>query len=157
MTSITLNSNDRLFVEIRDQNIEKLGPFLGQKAKEIRGEYNKFRSNKDASITEIHDFVKLIPDLKENYNSLSQHINITEEIKRTTDGASFRSRWNTERALLEGETCYDLLEDMIAMQKPELMVLRLLCLQSITNGGLKAAKYDHFRREIIQVKGAETT
>ena len=152
MVSITLNSNDKLYAEIRDQNIEKLGPFLGQKAKEIRGEYNKFRSNKDASINEIHDFVKLIPGLKENYNSLSQHINITEEIKRTTDGAPFRSRWNTERALLEGEVCYDLLEDMIAMQEPELMVLRLLCLQSMTNGGLKGAKFDFLRREMIQVR-----
>ena len=152
LVSIALNSNDKLYSEIRDLNIDKLGPFLGQKAKEIRGEYDKFRSNKGASITEIHDFVKQIPGLKENYQSLSQHINITEEIKRTTDGAAFRSRWNTERALLEGEAYYDLLEDMIAMQESELSVLRLVCLQSMTSGGLKAAKFDHIRREIIQVR-----
>ena len=96
--------------------------------------------------------MKQIPGLKENYQSLSQHINITEEIKRTTDGAAFRSRWNTERALLEGEAYYDLLEDMIAMQESELSVLRLVCLQSMTSGGLKAAKFDHIRREIIQVR-----
>ena len=104
MVSIPLNSNDALYVEIRDLNIEQLGPCLGQKAKLIRGHYDAFRANRDnQTITEIHDFVKQIPGLKQNYESLNQHINITEELKRTTDGATFRNRWNTERALLEGE------------------------------------------------------
>lgn len=65
--------------------------------------YDQFRANKDASITEIHDFVKLIPGLKESYASLNQHINITEELKKTTDSAAFRSLWRTERELLEGD------------------------------------------------------
>ena len=108
-----------LAVKVRDLNIEKLGPYLGAKAKIIRGQYDQFRANKDASITEIHDFVKLIPGLKESYASLNQHINITAELKRTTDSAAFRSRWNTERAVLEGDTVYELLEDMIATQVHE--------------------------------------
>ena len=141
-----------------------------------------------------------IPGLKQNYESLNQHINITEELKRTTDGGPFRNRWNTERALLEGEprsvakrrgvqwSCvmctslqwrgdrlslevlshaipvltpliytinvgrYDLLEDMIAKQEPALELLRLLCLQSLTSGGLRSNKFDFLRREIIQVR-----
>jgi len=153
LMSIALNSNDKLFAEIRCLNIEKLGPYLGAKAKVIRGQYDQFRANKDASITEIHDFVKLIPGLKENYNSLNVHINLTEELKRTTDGSTFRNRWNTERSLLEGEQAYDLLEDMIAMQQPPLQVLRLLCLQSLTNGGITGNKFDLLRREIIQTYG----
>jgi vacuolar protein sorting-associated protein 33A len=152
LVSLALNSNDKLYAEIRGLNIEKLGPYLGAKAKVIRGQYDQFRANKDASITEIHDFVKLIPGLKENYNSLNIHINLTEELKRTTDGSSFRSRWNTERSLLEGEQAYDLLEDMIAMQQPPLQILRLLCLQSLTNGGITSNKFDLLRREIIQVR-----
>lgn len=154
--SIALNSNDKLYHEIRDMNIERLGPCLGQKAKEIRGSYDTFRSNKDATINEIHDFVKQIPGLTQIYKSLNQHINITEEIKRTTDGSAFRQRWNTERALLEGETCFDLIEEMIAVQEPQLQVLRLLCLQSITSGGLRSNKFDLLRREIVQTYGYET-
>lgn len=154
--SVPLNSNDKLYLEIRDMNIERLGPCLGQKAKEIRGSYDQFRSNKDATINEIHDFVKQIPGLTQVYKSLNQHINITEEIKRTTDGAAFRQRWNTERALLEGETCYDLIEEMIALQESQLQVLRLLCLQSITSGGLRSNKFDFLRREITQTFGYET-
>ena len=59
--SIPLNSNDALYVEIRDLNIEQLGPCLGQKAKLIRGHYDAFRANRDnQTITEIHDFVKQV-------------------------------------------------------------------------------------------------
>ncbi len=151
--SVALNSNDQLYAEVRDLNVEKLGSFLGQKAKEIRGKYDTFRANKDASITEIHDFVKRIPGLTQNYKSLNQHINITELIKRTTDGSLFRQRWNTERTLLEGDACYDLLEEMIAMQQPANDVLRLLCLQSLTNGGIKYNKYDSLRKAIVQTYG----
>ena len=153
--SIALNSNDTLFAEIRGLNIEKLFPFLGQKAKIIRGQYDQFRANKDASITEIHDFVKTIPGLKENYNSLNQHINITEELKRTTDSAAFRDRWNSERALLEGDQLFDMLEELIATQAPPVSVLRLLCLQSLTNGGIASAKFDFLRREVVQTYGYE--
>ena len=71
---VPLNSNDKLYAEIRDLNIEALGPYLQDKAKDIRESMLKFRSNKDASITEIHDFVKRIPGLQEGYRSLNQHI-----------------------------------------------------------------------------------
>jgi len=154
--AVTLNGNDKLYTEIRDLNIEKLGPFLGAKAKAIRGQYDAFRQNKDASITDIHAFVKQIPGLKEKYNSLNTHINLTEEIKRTTDGTAFRERWKTEREMLEGEPGgVEVVEDMIAMQAPVLDVLRLLCLQSLTSGGIVSAKFDLLRRELIQTYGYE--
>lgn len=82
---------------------------------------------------------------------MNQHINIVEEVKRSTDSAAFRSRWQTERAILEGESLHDQIEDMIALQAPVLQVLRLLCLQSLTGGGIIGAKFDFLRREIIQV------
>lgn len=47
--------------------------------------YTTFRDNKDASITEIHDFVKKIPKLTMEYKSLNQHINIAEMLKQRTD------------------------------------------------------------------------
>ncbi len=46
VVSVALNSHDRLYAEIRDFNIERLGPHLGGKAKAIRGQYDSFRANK---------------------------------------------------------------------------------------------------------------
>ncbi|KAJ8601114.1 hypothetical protein CTAYLR_008819 [Chrysophaeum taylorii] len=150
--TVALNSNDALYQEIRDLNVEGLGSTLGDRAKQIRGSYDNFRSNKDASITEIHDFVKQIPGLTRNYKSLQTHINIVEKIKETTDSRDFRDRWNTERSMLEGEQSADL-EDLILQQIPPMMALRFLCLQSIVAGGIR--KFDFFRREIIHSYGFE--
>mmetsp|Transcript_9937 Transcript_9937/g.20250 ORF Transcript_9937/g.20250 Transcript_9937/m.20250 type:complete len:462 (+) Transcript_9937:667-2052(+) len=151
--AVPLNSSDTLFEVVRSQNIEKLGTFLQNQAKSIRESYASFCQNKDASITEIHQFVKQIPGLTQNYKSLNQHINLAELVKKTTDSLAFRQRWQTERAMLEGETCYEYLEDMIAADEPVLSVLKLICLQSLTNGGLKSSKFDPLRRELIQSYG----
>lgn len=42
-------------------------------------------------------------------------------------------------------------EEMINRQKPLDQVLRLLCLMSLAQGGLKSKLYDQFRRDIVQV------
>ena len=55
--------------------------------------------------------------------------------------------------MLESEACYDVLEDLIACQYPPMRLLRLLCLQSLTSGGLKAAKFESLRREVVQTYG----
>lgn len=151
-----LNGNDALYAEVRDLNVEKLGGHLGAKAKAIRGSYDEFRANKDASITEIHDFVKRIPGLTSTYKSLQTHINVTEIVKKTTDSHEFRGRWNLERSMLEGDAVYDEIEERIAMQEPPMSTLRLLCLQSVAGGGIKGqAKYDFLRREVLQTYGFE--
>jgi hypothetical protein len=48
----------------------------------------------------------------------------------------------------------DYIEELIFRQEPFLRVLRLLCLLSLTTGGLKPKVLESFRREIIQVRRA---
>lgn len=57
--------------------------------------------------------------------------------------------------MIEGETCYDVLEDWIASGYPPYKLLRLLCLQSLCSGGLKAGRYDAFRAQVVQTYGYE--
>jgi len=45
------------------------------------------------------------------------------------------------------------IEECIAKQDPLVKVLRLLCLYSLTTGGLKEKQYQLFSREIIQTYG----
>mmetsp|Transcript_66264 Transcript_66264/g.130406 ORF Transcript_66264/g.130406 Transcript_66264/m.130406 type:complete len:633 (-) Transcript_66264:111-2009(-) len=154
--SIVLNNNDAIFAEIRNLSIERLGSYLQNKAILIRERYTSFRDNKDASITEIHDFVKKIPKLTMEYKSLNQHINIAEMLKQKTDSRAFLNQWQKERGMLEGESYLDEVEDIMASDvKHEkfLHVLRLLCLQSVTAGGIRAARYDSLRRSVAQAYG----
>ena len=49
----------------------------------------------------------------------------------------------------------DLAEELIARQTSLTQILRILCLQSVLNGGLRQKQYDFFCREIIQTYGCE--
>jgi hypothetical protein len=49
----------------------------------------------------------------------------------------------------------EFIDDCLGRQDPIISVLRLMCLQSLTNGGLKAKQLEHFKREILQTYGYE--
>lgn len=55
--------------------------------------------------------------------------------------------------MIEGETCYDMLEDLVACQYPPYRFFRLLCLQSLCSGGIKSSRYDALRRDVVQTYG----
>ena len=57
--------------------------------------------------------------------------------------------------MLEGNTCYDELDELIYTHYPPFRLLKLLCLQSLTNGGIKSSKYDIMKRDMIQTYGYE--
>ena len=156
--AVTLNNSDTIFSEIRNLSIERLGSFMQEKAVHIRERYSAFKNNKDASLTEIHDFVKKIPKLTRDFKSLNQHIHIAELIKKRTDSREFREQWQGERGILEGESYIDQIEEMIyadVEQKDLLNILRLICLQSVTMGGIRVGRYDVLRKLIIQLYGAK--
>jgi len=154
--TVALNSNDSLYAEIRDLHLEVLGLQLNEKAMEMRQTYARVKEEtRDGSLNEIHDVVKSIPALQQKYKGLNLHINIAEFLKPTTGHVRFQQRWQLERSMLEGETCYEDVEEMVAAYEPVDQVLRLLALQSLTAGGIKASKYELLKREIIQSYGYE--
>jgi len=156
--SLALNNSDMIFAEIRDLSIERLAKILQDKAKSIKERYDTFRDNKGASISEIHDFVKKIPQLTKDYKSLNQHINIAKLLKETTGSRDFCELWQGERGMLEGEMYIDQIEEMICADTDRTLfyrVVRLLCLQSLTAGGIRSNKLDAIRRLVVQTYGYE--
>ncbi len=156
VVALGLNGSDRLYAEVRDQHVEKFGQFLQNQAKALAETHANFTSQgRKKDLTEIHQFVKQIPIFTQNLRSLTNHIHLAELVKRTSEGTAFRERWQLERSVLEGETCYDQIEELVAMQYPPLRLLRLLCLQSVCSGGIKSSRYDTIRRDIVQTYGYE--
>ena len=153
-TLLPLNDQDTLYVEVRDQHVEKFGSFLQEQAKALKESHANF-SNKDKDLNQIHMFVKQIPIFTQNLKSLTHHIHLAELIKHTTIQSEFRQRWQLERSIVESESCFDVIEDLIASQYNVWRVLRLLCLNSLTNGGVKTSKLDTLKREIVQTYGYE--
>jgi vacuolar protein sorting-associated protein 33A len=156
MVALGVNGSDSLYAEVRNQHVEQFGQFLQNQAMALRESHANFTSKgKHKDLSEIHQFVKQIPVFTQNLRSLTNHIHLAEWVKRTSETTSFRERWQTERAILEGETCYDFLEDLVASQHPPLRFFRLLCLQSLCAGVIKSSRYDSLRRDVVQTYGYE--
>lgn len=56
-----------------------------------------------------------------------------------------------EHEILEGEQLLDYIVERITLQDALPLILRLLVLYSLVNGGLRGKDYDAVRKEIIQV------
>uniref|UniRef100_A0A0C9QQ98 Vps33a_1 protein n=1 Tax=Fopius arisanus TaxID=64838 RepID=A0A0C9QQ98_9HYME len=151
---IVLNSGEELFAEIRDKNFNGVGPVLSQKAKIISSQFDERHGDK--SVQEIKQFVARLPHMLATKQSLARHTTIAEMVKEVTDSNDFLECLQVEQELLN---CIDtdkpnaFIEDCIAQQKPLLKVLRLLCIQSLTNSGLKQKLLDYYKREIVQTYG----
>ncbi|KAL6073863.1 Vacuolar protein-sorting-associated protein 33, variant 2 [Balamuthia mandrillaris] len=150
---VPLNSNDRLYSEVRDLNFSVLGPFLNKRAKEVDDYYKKRYEFK--TVTQIRDFMKGLPGYQQEHQSLRLHTNICETIIGFTKGPEFRRRLEAEQSLLAGlDDSLDYIEECIDKKEPFLKVLRLLVLQCLTNG-IKAKQFEYIKNEVLQTYGYE--
>ncbi|ORY99861.1 Sec1-like protein [Syncephalastrum racemosum] len=151
-----LNASDKLFTQLRDQNFAVVGGMLNKIAKRINEDYEERHHAK--TVAQIRDFVGRLGELQQEHQSLRIHTGIAEQIMEYTITDEFNRILEVQQnvvAGIDGTKEPDYIEEMIDKQKPLIQVLRLLCLMSFAQGGLKQKMYDHFRREIVQTYGYE--
>lgn len=150
---VPLNSSDKLFKEIRDQNFEVVVQVLRQKATSMKQDYTDMQTT-NQTVSELKDFVKKLNSLPE----MTRHINLGQHLTTFTSKPSFLARLDMEQTLVEAESydiCFEYIEEMIHKQEPLINVLRLLILFSITNSGLPKKNFDYLRRELLHSYGFE--
>eukprot|EP00658_Telonema_sp_P-2_P040793 TRINITY_DN29176_c0_g2_i1.p1 TRINITY_DN29176_c0_g2~~TRINITY_DN29176_c0_g2_i1.p1 ORF type:complete len:460 (-),score=139.15 TRINITY_DN29176_c0_g2_i1:244-1623(-) len=153
-----LNSQDKLFHEVRDMYFMNLGPNLYKKGMDIKGTYEERGNMRQKSTGEMKEFVRKLNILKEDHRSLEFHTNLAKRIKSIIQDVSFRQRINVEQGLLLGhlDEANDYLEMCINKQEPLKKILRLLCLKSLCSNGIPKKELDFFRRELHHSYGYET-
>ena len=150
-----LNSDDDTFRDLRDQPIHLVGRTLQAKARECA----EFIRKKDElhSIIEIKNYVKKLPSVQAMQKATDIHANIVKRMGQTTRSSLFEDSQDLEALfLLDISTALDpdsYIDGLIAKSVPVHIPLRLLCLQSITSGGLKAKRIEQVRRDLIQQYG----
>ena len=91
--------------------------------------------------------MKQIPTLNTDYRHLDLHIGVAERLNAAASSRSFRDIWRWERAILNDD-CGDFWEYIQGLAVGDIegqqvnTVLRLVCLFSLANGGIKASIYD---------------
>lgn len=86
------------------------------------------------------------------------HINIIQFMNTIIGQRSFRKVVEQQQAILVGDDekgTLELIDECIGGMEPITKVLRLLCLLSLINNGIKAKTFDYYRKEILQAYGLE--
>lgn len=152
---LLLTSHDMIFEDIRDRHFSNVSCYLSSKAKELQTGYDKRHTL--SSVNEMKDFVaKDLRDLKQQHRSLSLHVGACEKISKGKTESDFSEMLRTEHCLLEGidmKACQNHIEEMIIRQQNMSQCLRLLCLLSVTQGGLSTDIYKSFKKHFVQSFG----
>jgi len=150
-----LRSSEELFSKLRDCHINSVADVLKQSARNLQAEYEECNSD-GKTIHEMGKIVKRLNNLKIAKNSQSNHVTIAELVNEQTLKPEFIYGLRIEHELLQEEKLNRILPDIdlkLLRQEPPLHILRLICLQSIINNGLKPKICDYYKREIIQNYG----
>lgn len=150
-----LNSNDSIFSDIRDLNFSQVGPNLNEKAHEINDYYEQ--RHKTETVAALKLYLGKFNDFQQSHKNLRIHTNIVNVLLNWTKDPQFSSQLEAEQNLLseEGniEISIEFIETCISRQEPLVKVLRLICLLSLTTGGLKENLYLFLIQEITQTYG----
>uniref|UniRef100_A0A3B5QKI1 VPS33B late endosome and lysosome associated n=1 Tax=Xiphophorus maculatus TaxID=8083 RepID=A0A3B5QKI1_XIPMA len=134
---VMLNSQDKVFNEIRNEHFSNVFGFLSQKARNLQTAYDKRRG---MDIQQMKTFVsEELKGLKQEHRLLSLHISASESIMKKKTKQDFQELLKTEHCLLEGfeiRECISFIEEHINRQVSMIESLRLLCLLSVTENAL---------------------
>lgn len=153
---LQLNSAEELYAEIRDKNFNAVGAALSKKAKIISAAFEERHNAK--TVGEIKQFVSQLPHMQAARSSLANHTSIAELIKDITTSEAFFDNLTVEQEFMTGvdtDKVNTYIEDCIAQKDPLIKILRLVCMQSVCNNGLKHKVMDYYKREILQTYGYE--
>ncbi|KAH8926693.1 Sec1-like protein [Atractiella rhizophila] len=145
---------DSLFAELRDQNFIVVGPLLNRTARKLNEDYEK--RHKARSIGDLRAFVGQMPGLAEEHAALRLHTGLAEEIMSTTSSEEFGQILEVQQNLVAGlelATQENTIRNLINQEAPLRIVLRLLCLYSLVNGGLKPKTFEDLKKELLQTYG----
>lgn len=151
--SMSLNSADHVYKEIRDLNIDVVLGRLNTKAREMK---DGWQNVKTKEVEDLHNYVQ--QSLKNHVQEsqlLPRHINIVNRLRETVYDLPFRKMWTVEREILEGDNQVAYIEECIARQESWTKVIRLACLQSLAGNGIPSKQLDSLRRSIVHAYGFE--
>ncbi|KAF8963846.1 ATP binding protein [Flammula alnicola] len=150
---------DPLFAELRDLNFSSVGKKLNKVARRLDEDYKVSHYNlQTKTVAQLRDFVGKLGGLQTEHQALRLHTGLSEMIVPLTRTDIFNKSLEIQQNLLasyEVTAQLNAIEDLIAQGAEMQIVLRLLCLASLTAGGVKAKNLENIKREILQAYGYE--
>lgn len=152
---VQLDSSDKLYPLLRDNNFATIGPTLNRTARRLQSDQQNIKQS-DQSISDLKSFVSKLPAHQAESASLNTHTSLAQEIMKFTQSEMFGRSLEVQQNLLAGadpSTMHENIEEIIARGVPLRTVLRLLCLESCLNNGIRSRDLESFKRQIQQAYG----
>lgn len=152
-------SEDALFQEIRDLRIDKLGPLLQEKARAIQQTYSEKDNVKSAS--EMMEYIPKFKNAQSAHPLLEVYINLAHDLNEKIQSEEYRQLLKLEDEITaqsgSSSNTLDFVQAMMDDQKPFHEALRLLCLHSLVNNGIKKQQLESLKTAFKQSYGFEHT
>lgn len=154
---VPLSPADPLYSSLRSSSISQVGPSLNRVARRLQTDFALPADNKK-SVAELRDFVSKLPGYQTEQQSLKIHTSLAEEVLKVTRAELWTKVLEVQQNTVAGSdpsTLTDLVEECIARDVPVETVLRLLCLMSVVNQGIRAKELDNYKRLVVHAYGYE--
>lgn len=154
---ILIDSKDSLYSTLGDSNFAIVGNLLNKAARRLQSstERNQLAAK---STAELREFVAKLPGYQAEQASLKLHTSLAEEIIKFTHTDVFRRSLEVQQNVMSGldpTTQHDTISELINRDVPLNQILRLLCLESTTNAGMRPKDLESFKRTVIQAYGPQ--
>jgi hypothetical protein len=151
---ILLDSSDKLYDQLRNNNFAIVGNLLHKVARRLQTDYDSRHGTK--STAELREFVNRLPGYQAEQQSLKIHTGLAEDIMKHTRTDQFSRLLEIQQNLAAGadpSSQHDAIEELISRDTPIAEVLRILCLESCIAGGIKPRELESFKKLILQAYG----
>lgn len=151
---VPVNTKDLVFNEIRGLNFPRVPEVLSAISQGLKHSYQEGKGYD--SIPELKKFVKKLPELTKKHDSLATHLKVSERIVQLKIDKEFSRHLFIERAILEAtekSIFTEFIEECIQRQIDFHIPLRLLCLMSVTNNGIKSKYLDPLKKQYLHSYG----
>ena len=140
---------------IKDYNFMKVRNFLPNRFKEHSAIFEEGKKKTD-DMRKMQEDLKKIKQVQEERASLLNHINISDFIAKKQKLPINKFYLNFEQSMLVGdypEKLNDFIEDEIGKKADKYSVLKILCLESLIQGGIRYRIYDQIKKDFLNVYG----
>ena len=155
-SKVRVNSTDPVFEEIRSLHFSAVPNVLFALSRDLRETYHVGKTS--ATIPQLKNFVQRLPELTKKHDSLAIHIKVSESIVGKKRDEEFSRQLFFERAILEAVDKHpvaEYIEECIQRQMDFRIPLRLICLMSTTNNGIKPKYFDLLKQLYLNSYGHE--
>ncbi len=153
---IDLSNQNKLYSMIKDYSFNKIRIFLPQRL-QLHSKILE-EGKKVTDLKKIQKGLERVKLMKEERQALTDNINLADYLSQKQKSPLYRLCLLFEQGLLIGELpneLHNFYESQIGKKSDKELILRLLCLESLVQSGIKSKFYDDFKRDFFNIYGQQ--